>query len=116
MTSSEWEDLIEDIIDGVEQEVHRTARIDIKSSLNAFRTRLKEVRTIQKRRHFEQDLEAFLESKRFLRGAAERYVCKKMTPALEAATAAINRANTILAKAKTSEGCLKAANRKGIDD
>jgi hypothetical protein len=108
MTSSEWKDVMEDLIDGVERELRYTARNKTKGSLNVFRTRLKEVRTVRKRRHFEQDLEAFLQNKPFLRGAAERYVCKKMIPAFEAVTEAINQAVPFLAKGKSSRGCLTA--------
>jgi hypothetical protein len=102
MTSSEWEDVMEDLLDGVEQELRSAAPIKIKGSLNIFRTRLKEVRTVRKCRHFEQELEAFLQSEPSLRGATERYLCKKTTPAIEAAVAATKRALALLEKAKRS--------------
>lgn len=108
MTSWEWKKVMDDLIDGVEQELRYPARIRIKGSLNVFRTRLKEVRTARSRTHFEQDLEAFLKSKPFLRGAAERYVCKRMIPALDAATQAINQVIPILARGKSSQGCSTA--------
>ncbi len=114
MTSSEWKDVMDDLLDGVEREVRFSARAKIKSSLNEFRTRLKEILTIQQRRHFEKELEAFLQSKPFLRGAAERYVCKKLIPALESATEAMTKANRILTKWKVGQGSSTAT--AGIPD
>jgi len=93
---------MEDLLDGVEEELRFAAPIKIKGSLNIFRTRLKEARTIRKRRHFEQELEAFLQSEPCLRGAAKRYLRKKITPALEAVVAATKRALQLLEKAKRS--------------
>jgi hypothetical protein len=93
---------MEDLLDGVEEELRFTVPIKVKGSLSLFRTRLKEARTIRKRRHFEQELEAFLQSEPCLRGAAKRYLRKKITPAIEAAVEAIKKGKQWLAKAEGS--------------
>jgi hypothetical protein len=108
MTTSKWKDVMADLIDGVERELRSKAQIKVEGSLNVFRMRLKEVRTIRTRKQFEQELEAFLRSKPFLRGAAGRYVRKKAIPLIEAAVAALNEAVPFLAKGKRSSGRLAA--------
>jgi len=96
MTTSEWKVLQTDLIHGVEQELGAPI-----PTLESFRARLNEKDVARKRKQFERDLEAFLQSKPFLRAATERYLRKKAQPALEAANIALEKAEKILAQYKS---------------
>jgi hypothetical protein len=100
MTLSQWKEVMEELLDGVQQELGSTVPIKTKVALNTFRRRLHSTLVARRRKRFEQELEAFLQSKRALRVAAERYVCKKIPPAIEAAIAVLKRAQRLLAKGK----------------
>jgi len=99
MKLSEWKAVFQDLIDGVQGEVGMAI-----PALNEFRARLNEVAPdAQKRRHFEDELEAFLHSQAFLREAATRYESKKASQAIEAATAVMARAQQFLPRRETTK-------------
>jgi hypothetical protein len=102
MTWSEWKVMMEDLLEGVEQELRSSAPTRNRVALNTFRSRLNEGRTIRGRKHFEQELEVFIQSDPSLRGAAKRYLRKKIPPVIEAAVAALKQAQLVLAKYKTN--------------
>jgi len=88
-------------LDGVERELGSPVSVKTKMALDAFRRQLSEGRIIRRHKRFEQELEIFLQSEPFLRGAAERYLTKKIGPAIEAAIAALEQARSFLAKVRT---------------
>jgi len=92
---------MEELLDGVQQELGSTVPIKTKVALDTFRKRLDETLVARRRKRFEQELEAFLQSKRALRAAAKRYLRKKIPPAIEAAVAVMKQALAVLAKYKT---------------
>jgi len=99
MKLSEWKPLFRDLIDGVQSEVGMAI-----PALDEFRTRLDEPNPdAQKRKHFEDDLEAFLHSQPFLREAAMRYQSKMASQAIEAAAALAERARQCLPKRETTK-------------
>jgi hypothetical protein len=91
---------MEELIDGVQRELGSTIPTKTKVALHTFRKRLDENLGARRRKRFEQELEAFLQSKRALRAAAKRYLRKKMPPAIKAAISALKRARRLLAKAR----------------
>src|ERR1700730_17189256 len=98
MTISEWRALMLDLLDGVQRELGSMVQTETKATLDAFREHLDESSALRKRKRFEQELEAFLQSSPALRGASERYVCEKIPPAIDAAVAALMRALPFLTK------------------
>jgi hypothetical protein len=101
MTLSEWKAVMEELLDGVQQELGTAVPIKTKVGLDTFRKRLRGTLVARRRKRFEQELEAFLQSKRALRAAAKRYLRKKIPPAIAAAIAVMKRAQLFLAKHKT---------------
>ena len=87
-----------DLLTGVERELCSSAPTEARVTLHSFRKRLNQCRVIRKRKAFDRDLEAFLQSKPCLRGAAKRHIRKIAPPAIEAAIAALNAAIGILQK------------------
>lgn len=96
MTVSDWKALMQDLLDGIEKELGSPV-----STFQLFRERLNEHRIAPKRKQFERDLEAFLESKPFLRAATRRYLRKKAEPALETANVLLRKAEDLLAQWKS---------------
>ncbi len=92
---------MEELLDGVQRELGSTVLIRTKAALDAFRKRLAETRVARRRKRFEKELEAFLQSDRALRAATVRHLRKKMPPVIEAAVAALNEALPLLAEYKT---------------
>jgi hypothetical protein len=101
MTSSTWKIIMEDLLDGVERELRSSVPVKIRVALNTFRLRLSESRVAKRRKHFEQELEAFLQSEPFLRAATKRYLRKKIPSAIERAVATIKRALAFLTTDRT---------------
>jgi len=91
---------MKELIDGVQGELGPTIPTKTSVVLHTFRKRLDEKLGGRKRKRFEQELEAFLQSKRSLRAASKRYLRKKMSPAIRAAIAALKRAQRLLAQRK----------------
>jgi hypothetical protein len=99
MKLSEWKAVLDDLIEGVQGEVGMAI-----PALDKFRVRLNEAAPdAQKRKHFEDELEAFLQSQPFLREAATRYQGKKAAQAIESATALLGRAQPFLPKQGTGK-------------
>jgi hypothetical protein len=98
---SEWKDMMKDFLDGVERELRPSASMKTKVALNVFRSRLNQEHTPRRRKHFEQELEAFFQSGPFLRAAAKRYLRKRIIPAIETAVALVKRAQPFLTKDRT---------------
>jgi len=112
MTLSQWKSLMEELVDGIEQEMGSTVAVKTKVALDTFRNRLHKIQVARERKPFERELEAFLQSKRTLRAAGERYMRKyireKVHPAIEALGVAIKRARPLLAKSKMKRNASKA--------
>ena len=85
-----------ELLDGVQRELGSAVPNKTKAALDTFRGRLEETSTARRRKRFEGELEAFLQSKPALRGASERYLGERIPPAIEAAVAAMMRALTFL--------------------
>jgi hypothetical protein len=98
MTSSDWKIWMEELINGVEQELRSTTPIKARVALHTFRGRVSRCRDLRKRKQFERELDAFLQSKPLLRGAARRYIRKIAPPIIKAALAALKRAEPYLPK------------------
>ena len=99
MTLPEWKDVMREFIDGVERELGPSIPANTKIALSAFRRRLNERGIAPRRKRFERELEAFLESEPVLEAAATQYLRKKIRPAVEEAVVLLKRVETILAKA-----------------
>jgi hypothetical protein len=100
LTFSQWKATMKELIDGVQGELGPTIPTKTRVVLHTFRTRLDEKLGGRRRKRFEQELEAFLQSKRALRAASKRYLRNKMSPAIKAAIAALKRARRLLAQRK----------------
>jgi hypothetical protein len=87
-----------ELLDGVQRELGSAISNKTKAALDAFRERICETSAAPRRKRFERELEAFLQSKPALRAASERYVCEKIPPAIEAAVGALMRALPLLKK------------------
>jgi hypothetical protein len=99
MKISQWKTVFQELIDGVQSEVGMPI-----PALDEFRARLNEAAAdAQKRKHFEDELEAFLHSQPFLREAATRSQSKKASQLIEAATALLARARPFLPKRETTK-------------
>ncbi len=100
LTLSQWKAAMEELIDGVQGELGSTIPTKTKVTLHTFRKRFDENLSGRRRKRFEQELEAFLQSKRALRAASKRYLRKKIRPAIKAAIATLKRARRLLAQGK----------------
>jgi hypothetical protein len=98
MTIAEWKTCMGDLVDGVERELRRTAPLKTKLALETFKCRLAMDPVARRRRPFERELEAFIQSTKGLQSAAERYIGRILPPALEAAAATLERARPYLTK------------------
>jgi len=94
---------MEELVDGVQKELGPTVPVKTKVGLEAFRKRLRKPLIARRRKRFEQELEAFLQSERALRTAAQRYIRKKMPPIIKAAVAVMKQARALLGKDKTKK-------------
>jgi hypothetical protein len=101
MRDPTWKRTMEDLLDGVEREL-RSFSVPSRTrlGLSAFRTRLRAGRVVGGRKRFEQELEAFIESNSLVRAAAVLYLQSIMVPAVEAANAALKKAEKALARIK----------------
>jgi uncharacterized protein (DUF2267 family) len=104
LTFSQWKTTMEELIDAVQRELGSTIPIKTRAVLHTFRKRLKENLGGRRRKLFEQELEAFLQSKPALRAASKRYLRKKMRQVMKAVTATLKRARRSLAQRKRSRG------------
>jgi len=102
MTTSEWKELMEEFLEGVEREFRSSTPTKTKFTLDAFRRRLNGAGVIRSRKRFERELDTFLKSEPFARAATERHLLKKIRSTVAAADAALNRALPLLAKYKVN--------------
>jgi len=99
MKLSQWKPSFEELIDGVQGEVGMPI-----PALDEFRARLNHAAADpQGRKHFEDELEAFLQSQPFLREAATRYQSKKASRLIGAATEALSHARQFLPRRQTTK-------------
>jgi hypothetical protein len=94
LTLSQWKATMEELIDGVQRELGSTIPTKSRAALHTFRKRLEKNLGGPKRKRFEQELEAFLQSKPALRAASKRFLHKKF----KAVTAALKRTRRLLRK------------------
>jgi hypothetical protein len=87
---------MEAFLDGIESELRPSPPTKAKATLQAFRKRVERDSVGHRRKRFEQELEAVLESDRFLRSAARRFLYKQMQSALKAAAKAQDEAERVL--------------------
>jgi IS5 family transposase len=95
---------MEEIIDGVQGELGSTIPAKTRGALDTFRKRLEQNLGGRRRKRFEQELEAFLQSKRGLRAATKRYLRKRMRTVIKATIATLKRARRQLAQRKRPRG------------
>ena len=100
LSLSQWKATMEELIDGVQGELGSTIPTKTNVALHTFRKRLDENLGARRRKRFEQELEAFLQSKRALRSASKRYLRKKIRRVLKATTATLKRAQRLLSQRK----------------
>lgn len=100
----QWKATMEELIDGVQGELGFTIPTKTRAALHTFRKHLEENLGGRRRKRFEQELEAFLQSKRALRAASKRYLRKKMRRTIKAVTATLKRARRLLAQRKRPSG------------
>jgi uncharacterized protein (DUF2267 family) len=103
-TLSQWKATMEELIDGVQRELGSTIPTKTRAALHTFRERLEKNLGRRRRKRFEQELEAFLQSKPALRAASKRYIRKKMRPLIKATIATLKRARRLLAQHKRPRG------------
>jgi hypothetical protein len=94
MKLSEWKALFHGWIDGVRGEVGMPI-----PALEEFRSRIDEAApSAEKRKVFEDEFQACVDSQPFLREATSRYLSKKASAAIASATALLARARQVLPK------------------
>jgi hypothetical protein len=98
LTKSEWKTFREEFVDDIERELGATAPADSLAALNAFRKRLDEDLDSRRRKRFDRDLDAFIESKPYLKVAVTRHLRRQIRPAVKAAMVALEEAKVVLAK------------------
>jgi hypothetical protein len=91
---------MEELLDGIQQELGSTVSTETVVALNKLRQRLEKPLIAPRRKRFEQELKALLESKRGFKAAANRYLRKKVPAAIAAAEATLEAAQELLAKLK----------------
>ena len=89
-----------ELIDGVELHVCASAPKNATRQLKEFRILLPRKRTATTRRRYESELEKFLQSAPYLRGAAWRYLTPRAAVALQRSAKAIKQADRILSSMK----------------
>src|SRR5712691_11386559 len=104
LTFSQWKTTMEELIEGVQRELGSTIPTKTRTVLHTLRKRLKENLGGRRRKRFEQELEAFLQSKPVLRAASKRYLRKKMRQVMKALTATLKRVRRLLAQRKRPRG------------
>jgi len=95
---------MEELIDGVQGEMDSRVPTKTRAALHTFRKRLEKNLGRRRLKRFEQELEAFLQSKPVLRAASKRYLRKKARPLIKAAIAALKRARRLLAQHERPRG------------
>jgi len=101
---SQWKATMEELTDGVQGELGSMIPTKTRAALHTFRKRLEEKLGGRRRKRFEQELEAFLQSKPALRAASKRYLRKRMRPVMKAAIATLKRARRLLVQRKRPRG------------
>jgi len=98
MKPSEWKILFQEWIKGVEGEVGMPV-----PALEEFRARIDGAAPVaEKRKRFEDEFEAFLDSQPFLLEATSRYLGKQASQAIDSATALLKRARRFLPDQETT--------------
>jgi hypothetical protein len=100
LTLSEWKATMEELIDGVQGELGSAIPTKTRAALLTFRKRLEENLGERRRKRFEQELEAFLQSKPALRAASKRYLRKRIRTVIKATITTLKRARRVLAQRK----------------
>lgn len=104
LTLLQWKATMEELIDGVQAEMGSAIPPKTRAAMHSLRERLEENSDGRGRKRFEQELEAFLQSKRALRAASKRYLRKRMRLVTKATIATLKRARRLLAKRKRPRG------------
>lgn len=91
---------MEELLDGIQEELGSTVSTETAVALNKLRQRLEKPLIASRRKRFERELKALLESKRGLKAAANRYLRKKVPAAIAAAEAALEAGQELLATLK----------------
>jgi hypothetical protein len=91
---------MEELLDGIHQELGSTVSAETEVALSTLRQRLEKPLIAPRRKRFEQELEALFESKPGLKAAANRYLRKKVPAAIAAAEAALKAGQELLATLK----------------
>jgi hypothetical protein len=91
---------MEELLDGIQQELGSTVSIESEAALNALRQRLKKPLIASRRKRFQKELNALFESKPGLKTAADRYLRKKVPAAIATAEAALAAGEQLLATLK----------------
>jgi Skp family chaperone for outer membrane proteins len=91
---------MEELLDGVQQELGSTVPAETEIALNDLRRRLEKHLTAPRRKRFKQELETLFERKPGLKAAANRYLRKKVPAAIAAAEAALEAGQELLSTLK----------------
>ena len=86
MTNVEWKENMDELLDGVEDELCRSAPKKAHSILQEFRQRVARVKFRRERRAIERELEAVMKSAAYFRAAGRRHIaalCEPVIPMLE---------------------------------
>jgi hypothetical protein len=98
---SHWKAMMEELLDGVQQELGSGISNETRTEIHSLRQRLDESLPARSRKRLELELEEFLHSELVLQAATERYLGKKTVSAIEAAETTLKQAEAILQKART---------------
>jgi hypothetical protein len=77
-TEDDWPTITASAIDGLEQNLCRSAPKRLRSELQAFKVRLTTIRGQVARRRFEREFDAYVDSSPTLRAAGKRWLRNKM--------------------------------------
>src|SRR5579863_9963217 len=94
MKLSQWKRMFQELTEGIQREVGMPI-----PALEEFRERIEEAAPIpEKRKVFEDEIDAFLESQPFLRDATSRYLGAKAARAIESSAALREQVRQVLAE------------------
>ena len=99
MTTADWKSCMSDLFDGLERELPDLERAAIVPTLSQLRSRVMRC-TPQRRKKFEAELEAFLQSSITLQVAAQKYISRILLPTVEAAEAVLKESRALLKRFK----------------
>jgi hypothetical protein len=95
MRDDDWLNIMLELLDGIERELPSNVSNAIPEKLSILRNRIINKKKSASRKNIEREVDAFLESTPFLLDCSDKYIVKKLGPALDQAEDVLRRTDAI---------------------